>query len=348
VTRRFEDNASLFCAYGILGERIYLSLSCTVHLNTPRYVISNKLDFVRHRKFACEAWGENKNDIVEIGYNRKAPISLNVYLSLLAFSIIVDDMNKDLLALGLVLILISLALFYFSDTVVYQDNYVARATIDNSNNYAEGLPAQLSVAANFTAGDRLFFNFTNGRFWGTGYDQQHGLEPANPNFVPGNLSTGVAIEAYKVAELFVYTPSGDAVWAEDYLVGGNSPFAVVYYNQSADFVPLLGGNLTFANVGIEGTTERTGSYTVKITDILPPVMEDAVHVYRITTNLTTGDPPLQMYLWNVETVGTKPYFVSSASAGGLLLSVGAVSSVWAGRSGHRRRAHDLRRRVYKK
>lgn len=262
-------------------------------------------------------------------------------------------MKKEWLALGLVLILAGLALLYFSNTTVYQDSYLFKASVDNSANYDENLPAQLSLTANFTAGNRLFFNFTQGRFWGVQYDQDHGLEPANPLFVPGNLSTGVAIEPYKTAQLFLYTPSGDMVLTEVYLVAGNEPFAVVYLNQSADFVPLPGRNLTFVNIGMEGTVERTGNYTVKINDILPPIMKDANDIYRITSDPTTGDPPLQMYLWNVETVVTKPYFVSFVSAGGVLLLVGVVSSVWAARPRNRRRAQNLRSRnlrsrVYKK
>jgi len=310
--------------------------------------LSSKLVFVGHHQFAREAWGKKKNDIVGNGYNRKAVVSPNVYLSVLAFNITVDDMKKEWLALGLVLILVGLALFYFSNTTVYQDSYLFKASIDNSVNYNEGLPAQLSLTANFTAGNRLFFNFTKGRFWGVAYDQEHGLEPANPLFVPGNLSTGVAIDPYKTAVLFLHTPSGDMVWTEVYLVAGSEPFAVVYLNQSADFVPLPGGNLTFGNVGREGRVERTGNYTVKINDIAPAVMKGPEEVYRISSDPTTGDPPLQMYLWNVETVETKPYFVSSISAGGVLLLVGVVSSVWAGRSKKRRRVHYLRSPVSEK
>ena len=250
----------------------------------------------------------------------------------------VDSMKKEWLALGLLLILAGLVLVYFFNTSVYNDNYVPKASLDNLVNYNEGFPAELSLTAYFEAGQRFFFNFTKGRFWGSSYDQAYGLEPANTNFAPDT-----AIEPYKTAEFYLYTPSGDMVLCEVYLMGGTEVFAVAYVNQSEDFVPLPDGNLTFANnLGMEGIAERSGNYTVKVNDIEPYVMESATEMYNITAYFLNGisspggDPPLQMYLWNVETVETKPYFVSSVSAGGVLLFVGAVTSVWARRPKNRR------------
>lgn len=135
---------------------------------------------------------------------------------------------------------------------------------------------------------------------------------------------------YKVVDFGLYTPSGDEVSSEVYVVEGTDPFAVTYLNQSADFIPLAGGNLTFRNVGMEGTIGRTGNYTVKALSIDPLVHKDASNTYDIA-----GDPPTAMSLWNIETVVTRPYFVSTVSMGSVLLLVGVVSSVWAGRSGKR-------------
>jgi hypothetical protein len=271
-----------------------------------------------------------------------AAVRLNVYLSVLAFDRMVDNMKKEWLALGLLLILAGLVFLYFSNTSVYNDNYVPKASFDNHVYYNEGLPTKVSLTAYFDVGQRFFFNFTNGRFWGVQYDQQYGLEPAYTNFAPTT-----AIEAYKTAEFYLYTPSGDAVQTEVYLVGGSEVFAVAYLNQSADFVPLLGGNLTFVNVGMEGTIERAGNYTVRVNDIAPDVMRSQTESYNITADFVNGisspggDPPLEMYLWTIVTVETKPYFVSFVSAGGVLLFVGTVSSVWAGRPKKRRHAHNL-------
>ena len=250
----------------------------------------------------------------------------------------VDDMKKEWFAFGLILILIGFALLYFANDSVYGNNFLLKASIDNSVNYTDGLPLELNVTAYFNAGQTLFFNFTKGRFWGVEYDQQYGLEPANPYFAPN-----ATIEAYKVAEFYVYTPSGDGVVSEVYLVGGSSIFAVSYLNESADFVPLSGGNVSFTNVGIEGRVETSGNYTVRVNDIEPYVMESANVEYNISSNPKTGDPPLQMYLWNLETVGTKPYFVLFLSVGGALLFVGAVTSVWAGRPKKRRAHKQLRK-----
>jgi hypothetical protein len=259
-----------------------------------------------------------------------AAVWLNVYLSVLAFNMMVDNLKKEWLALGLLLILAGFAFLYFSNTSLYNDDYVSKASLDNSVNYNKSLPTEVSLTAYFNASQRFFFNFTKGRFWGVQYDQQNGLEPANMNFAPNTT-----IPPYKTVEFYLYTPSGDVVLSEVYLEGGTEIFAVAYVNQSADFVPLPGGNLTFVNVGMEGRIERSGNYTVKANDIEPYVMKSATEMYNMS-----GDPPLEMNLWNVETVGTKPYFVSSVSVGGALLFVGAVSSVWAGRPKKRRRVHD--------
>jgi len=253
---------------------------------------------------------------------------------------LVDRMKKEWLALGLLLILIGLALLYFSNTLEYQDNYGSKASLDNSVNYSEGRPTQLSLTAYFEAGQRFFFNFSKGRYWGVAYDQANGMEPGDPNFAPG-----ASIEPYKTVEFSLSTPSGDVVLSEVYMVEGSEAFAVTYLNQSADFVPLLGGNLSFVNVGMEGIIERTGNYSVKAVDIAPPVMKDAgaANTYEIS-----GDPPLGMYLWNVETVEARPYFVSSVSAGGVLLVVGVVLSAWAGRPKKSRRASNSRKARRKK
>jgi hypothetical protein len=237
-------------------------------------------------------------------------------------------LKKEWFALGLILIVAGFAFLYFSNTSVYVNNYVQIASIDNSVNYNKGYPLQLNITAHYDVGQRFFFNFSKGRFWGVQYDQEVALEPPNMMFAPN-----ASIEAYKTAEFYVYTPSGDMVVSEVYLVGGKSIFAVTYLNQSADFVPLSGGNLSFYYVGIEGIVERSGNYTITANDIEPYVMQSATQQYTMQT-----DPPLQMYLWNLETTSSKPYLVSSVSVSGVLFFVGAVTSVWAGRP-KRRGAH---------
>jgi hypothetical protein len=166
-----------------------------------------------------------------------------------------------------------------------------KAAVDNSSSYDNG-SFQLSVTANFTAGQIFYFNFTKGRYWGLEYDAMHGLEPANPEFAPNT-----AIPGYKQVQFTVSTPSGETFLTEVYLVAGVTPFAVVYRSQSADFVPLPGGNLTFGEVGIEGGIQRTGSYTVTVDNIVPYVLKSPTEMYNISGDPSTGDPPQQMSLY---------------------------------------------------
>jgi hypothetical protein len=238
--------------------------------------------------------------------------------------------KKEWFALGLLLILVGLALLAFSNTTVYQDNYVSKGSLDNYVKYNIGGIPEMSVSGHFEAGQRFFFNFSKGRFWGSKYDQDNfGMEPANTEFAPNT-----SIVQHKIAEFDLYTPSGDEVISDVYLIDGSDPFAVVYLNQSSDYVPLAGGNLTFGNVGMEGTIGRTGNYTVKAISIDPVVHKDINHTYDIT-----GDPPMTMSLWSIEAVGTRPYLVSSVSAGTILMLSGVMSSVWAGKSKRRPGRH---------
>jgi hypothetical protein len=241
----------------------------------------------------------------------------------------VDSVKKEWFALGLILILAGLTFLYFSNTSIDVNSYVVRGLLDNYVYYNQSLSPWLNVSGYFEAGQHFFFNFSKGVFWGSQYDVNNmGLEPGNTEFAPGT-----AIERYKTVDFDLCTPSGDVVSTEVYVVQGAAPFAVVYFNQSADFLPLLGGNLTFVNVGIEGVTERTGNYTVIATAVNPLVHRDATHLYDITT-----DPPTRMTVYRIDQAVTKPYFVSSVSAGGVLLVIGAVSSGWAGRPKKRRHA----------
>ena len=241
-------------------------------------------------------------------------------------------MRKEWLALGLILIVAGLALLSFSRTVVSNDNYIVKASVDNLANINEGRPMELSVAANFSTGQRFFFNFTHGRFWGLSYDQQHGLEPANTNFAPG-----WTILPFKTLEVDVSTPSGDVVDCEVYLVGAIKPLAVSYLNVSTDFTPLSEGNLTFSNTAaVQGLVEHSGLYTVTVTDIEPYVQRSAGLQYNISSDPTIGDPPSNMSLYNVETVETRPFFSAFVATGAVLLTCGVSISVWSARSKGRR------------
>jgi hypothetical protein len=233
------------------------------------------------------------------------------------------NVKKEWFVLGLTLIILGLALVSLRGTTVYQDGYLSRGSLDNYHMYYDkGLSPQRSVSGNFTTGENFFFNFTKGRFWGVQYDiNNKGLEPPNNDFAPNTTIPG-----YKTVDFLIHTPSGDTVWSIFYVVGGAEPFAVTYFNESADFVPLAGGNLTFVNTGMNATIERAGNYTVEAVSVDPSVHQDENHTYDITT-----DPPTAMNLYSVEKVGTTPYFMSSISAGAVLMAVGVVSSFLAAR-----------------
>jgi hypothetical protein len=231
--------------------------------------------------------------------------------------------RENWIALGLVIIVVGLMFAVFSNSPVYAQSYVAKNSLDNSKNYAVNKSPEISVSAYFEAGQRFFFNFTHGRFWGNKYDTENGgLEPGDPNFAPDT-----SILAYKEAWFDIITPSGDRMSVDVYVVGGTDPFAVVYENQTVDFTPLDGGNKSLANPGVEGTIGRTGNYTVTATAIINPIYRDATETYFMNT-----DPPLKMNLWSIDSVESKPYLVPFASVAAVLTISGVVSGIWAGRS----------------
>lgn len=236
--------------------------------------------------------------------------------------------RENWVALGLVAIIVGLLFLAFSNSPVYGDNYTSKGSIDNNINYAAGKPPEVSVSGYFEAGQHFFFNFTKGTYWGLKYDQDNGLEPAITDFAPNT-----SINPHKIVSFDLYTPSSDRIDIDVYVSSGTDPFAVVYLNQSVDFVPLEGGNLSFTKVGMEGTVNRSGNFTVKATAIVPLIMRNINQTYTITT-----DPPAIMSLWNIDTVQTRPYFVPFIAVGTLLVLSGAVSGVWGGKS-RRRKGH---------
>jgi hypothetical protein len=238
--------------------------------------------------------------------------------------------RENWIAFGLVVIVVGLLFLAFSNGTISVDNYVAAGSLDNSINYAAGRPPQVNVSGNFEVNQHFFFNFSKGRFWGVSYDQNYGgLEPTITDFAPGT-----SLPPHKIVTFDIYTPSGDVIETEIYVVEGTDPFAVVYLNQSTDFVPLGSGNLTLVNVGLEGTIRNNGTYTVKASYVFPPVYRDANDTYDINT-----DPPLLMNLWNIDSVETKPYFVPFISVGTILLLSGAGTSVLGGKSRGRPNRH---------
>lgn len=237
----------------------------------------------------------------------------------------VDTVKKDWFALGLILIIAGLVLVSLSNTVSNKSNDVLRASVDNIQNMNSGSPTQVSVTAYFNADQHFYFNFTSGRYWGDAYDQ---YDPANMNFAPNN-----SIDPYKTLSFYIYTPSGDVVSSEVFLVYGTQPYAVVYLNQSTDFVPLTGGNLSLGVARMEGQTTRAGNFTFVATSIDPYVEHlSAIDLYDVVGHGRIGaDPPRQIYLYNINTVATKPYFSLFLVVGPLLVIVGAVPFVWATR-----------------
>lgn len=242
--------------------------------------------------------------------------------------------RENVLALGIVLIIVALVILSLSNSPTYGDKYVQEAIVDNSNQ------ASLSVvvSAHFDAGQHLFFNFTKGHYWGNEYDDNNGgLDPGM------DIGTNCSIPSYKEIYFSLYMPSGDNLSVGVYLAGGTDPYIAVLYNQSAEFTPLSGANETFQDVGLEGITNVSGTYTVEGESIYPLILRTTDQTYSIVASPGIGaDPPLNMGLWNIETVESKPYLIPFVTLGTILIASGAVSLVWTGKPRRRPNRHNKR------
>lgn len=221
-------------------------------------------------------------------------------------------MKKGWFILGLAAILIGLILFSFYNTFVYVDNHHVRGMSS----------LKVEVSGYFDSGERFFFNFSRGRYW-TGAEEL---------FEPSETWEDFYIPPHKKVAFHVITPSNDVCEVEAWVVKGETPYVIIYRNQSSDFTPLPNGNLTFTGAGIEGIINRSGIYTIKAVSIVPPItktiQEPALGI--------EDDPPRTMALWKIETVQTQPYSVF-LPIGVASACIGAIVIVHSARDKRKRR-----------
>jgi hypothetical protein len=233
-------------------------------------------------------------------------------------------MRKYWLTFGLILLLVSLVFYSASGLSVYAELFVLKNQV--KQDYASGT-LETSISGYFEVGEHFFFNFSTGRYW-TGPEEI---------FEPSETHMDFAIPPHKKVAFDVHTPSNDSFKIEVWVVEGRDPYVVIYLNQSDDFTPLRGGNLTFINVGIEGIINKNGTYTVEVVAIVPPIYKTQTEALGIDE-----DPPTKMNLYSVQRVETKPYEMLLPSSFVTAFS-GVTLSVWAARSEKKRRKLSRRR-----
>jgi hypothetical protein len=224
--------------------------------------------------------------------------------------------RRELLVLGLVVIVIGSIIYAQYDIIVDVDVFINKNTTQNT--YTEGEILKFNVTAFYNAGERLFFNFTMGKYWsGTDEQRSGGLEPSitEENF---------AIPPFKIITFLLYTPSGDICEIAVWVVYGEDPYVIIYNeSQSKDLTPLPYGNLTFYNVGFTGIVNTSGNYTIEAYAAVPPIHKTDTETVDIK-----DDPPRIMSLWIIDTIKTKPYQLLLPL--GIIISVsGLILCIWA-------------------
>jgi hypothetical protein len=236
--------------------------------------------------------------------------------------------KENLIGLGVFLLILSLFVFVFAEIPAKTENYVLKDSVDNSNT-----PFRFSLSGYYEAGQTLFFNFTKGSYWGVKYDVENGgLEPSISDF-----GQNTSLPEHKIVTFYLHTPTSN-IGIDVYVVSGTDPFAVVYLNESNDFAPITGGNLSFVNLGVEGTINTPGTYSMQASAVVPLILRAENDSYTLATN-----PPALMRLWNVNFLETTPYFVPSVLLGATLVISGTCSCIWAVSSRRRQRRHSMRK-----
>ena len=229
-------------------------------------------------------------------------------------------MKKSYVFAGLLIFIVGLALTFLHDYPINVESYEQRGYIKNT--YQPGGELLTTVSGNFSAGERLFFNFTRGRYW-TGVE-----EPMEPGF---DVNPGVAIPRHKIVAFVIQTPSGQNCNVDAYVVEGESTFMVIFRDKVDDLEPLPNGNLTFQNVGAECLVKKNGTYTVQAYSIVPLIYKTMEEVLTLEE-----DPPRIMALWCIKNATIYPYQFL-LPFGLFLIFLGLVLGVW-GLKGKRRRS----------
>jgi hypothetical protein len=228
-------------------------------------------------------------------------------------------MKKSYAFAGLLIFIVGLTLTFLHDYPINVESYEQRGYTKNTYQSGELLT---TVSGNFNAGERLFFNFTRGRYW-TGVE-----EPFEPGF---DVTRDVAIPPHKIVTFVIQTPSSQNCTIDVYVVEGESTFMVVFEDRVDDLEPLPNGNLTFQNVGVECLVKKNGTYTVQAYSIVPPIYKTMEEVLTLEE-----DPPRIMALWCIKNVTTYPYQFL-LPFGLFLIFLGLVLGTW-GLKGKRRRS----------
>lgn len=225
--------------------------------------------------------------------------------------------KENWFALGLIFVVLGLVTFAFANISVKAEDYSLVASVDNTQT-----PTKVSISGNFASGEQFFFNFTKGHYWGVEYDQTNGgLEPQWNDF-----SNTTSLPPYKVVTFYLHTPSGGSVPIDVYVIHGTDPFAVVYENQTSDYTPLWGGNLSLINLGVAGIINQPGIYGIEGVSVVPLILKGPG---QNNTYTLVQDPPLLMKLWTVNTSESVPYFIPSISLGTIVIASGVGSCIWA-------------------
>jgi hypothetical protein len=220
-------------------------------------------------------------------------------------------MKKELFVSGLILIIVGLILSSGYNISVYVESYVLKNSVVNT--FEPGSQLENSISGYFEAGERVFFNFSRGRYWGGSEEM----------FEPGYSTWNFSIPEYKTVSFEIYTPSNDVCEFQALVVYGENPYVIIFYKESEDFTHLPDGNLTFLNVGVEGIVNKNGTYTIKAVCIDPPVSKT-----RDEPPLSINeDPPMEMDLWTIKNMETKPYHLL-LPMGIFLASFGIIISIW--------------------
>jgi len=204
-------------------------------------------------------------------------------------------LRKDVLAIGIILILVGAVL-----TACYSVS--VKVDVDEVVN---GVEKKLSVSGYFSAGQVLVVGILPGNYWG------------KPIFEPGEEG----IPAHKIVIVHIIDPHNNISVFEVYFGEEGFFYHWTVVNQSSGFIPTISNSSWIFN----GLTMLSGNYTATIVYVVPSLNKDNP---EYTPIMLKEDPPAKLELITVKSETTYPY-TWFLPVGIAVVIAGILASAWS-------------------
>ena len=204
-------------------------------------------------------------------------------------------MRKDVLAIGIILILVGAVLTACHSASVKVD----------VNEEVNGVEKKLSVSGYFSSGQTLILGILPGNYWG------------KPIFEPG----WEGVPAHKDVVVHIIDPHNNISVFDVYFVEQGFFYQWRVFNQSSGFTPTINETSWL----LEGIAQLSGNYTARIAFVGPSLNKDNPEYTPVTLE---EDPPAELKLITLKLETTYPY-TWFLPVGIAVVIAGILASAWS-------------------